>query len=579
VNVITKEPKRNTFMAEARNGYTGIGGHQGGGASADYQINVNGSMVTDDKRTGGYIYGMLRDRDPFDQNGDGFSEAVLIENSTLGFGIFHKPGIRSKLSLDAYRIKDFRRGGNQFNKLPHETDITEQVDHLVTGANLSYDLFTNDDYDKLSLYISAQTVDRDSYYGAMKDPGAYGLTSDITGIAGAQYIINLDNFIFSSSTSVVGIENTINALEDIKLGANGDNNTILSDQLVNTVGSFLQHDWKSSFFNLSLGLRYDYVMIKDFQDHEENHEDFTTGIIIPRIGTLIKFTPDTRLRLGYAKGYRAPQIFNEDLHIELVNAKRVRHFNSEDLSKEISHAFTTSFNTNFRLGKTANEFLIEGFYTYLRNPFADEFFPLNDEGDFAYQRVNAEDGAFVTGINIELNSHINDKTNFQAGFTIQKSRYESPQAWGEGEDAVSKNFMRTPDLYGYATLLMEFSDAFSSSVSLSYTGAMDVPHFGLMAEDFEGTDEYEAVVKAIENGDVIEGERLERSADFLILDFLLNYDFKLGKESKLRLFGGVKNAFNQTQASLDRGIYRDAGYIYGPSMPRTLNFGLKIGNF
>lgn len=46
----------------------------------------------------------------------------------------------------------------------------------------------------------------------------------------------------------------------------------------------------------------------------------------------------------------------------------------------------------------------------------------------------------------------------------------------------------------------------------------------------------------------------------------------------LELNVGVKNVLDQYQKDLDRGVERDAGYIYGPSLPRTYfaGFNLKI---
>ncbi|MDA3843661.1 MAG: hypothetical protein PF588_04725 [Candidatus Kapabacteria bacterium] len=33
----------------------------------------------------------------------------------------------------------------------------------------------------------------------------------------------------------------------------------------------------------------------------------------------------------------------------------------------------------------------------------------------------------------------------------------------------------------------------------------------------------------------------------------------------------------QLDNDFDKGLYRDAGYVYGPSRPRTLFFGIKAG--
>jgi len=44
------------------------------------------------------------------------------------------------------------------------------------------------------------------------------------------------------------------------------------------------------------------------------------------------------------------------------------------------------------------------------------------------------------------------------------------------------------------------------------------------------------------------------------------------------LSAGIKNILNSYQSDFDYGINRDPSYIYGPMAPRTLFFGIKIGN-
>ena len=119
---------------------------------------------------------------------------------------------------------------------------------------------------------------------------------------------------------------------------------------------------------------------------------------------------------------------------------------------------------------------------------------------------------------------------------------------------------------------------------------MYVPHYGLepiSEEEYEWIekddwdnipDGRQSEIEAILNGDVIEGERLEESERFLVFGVRLAYTQPISKAASLQFYGGVDNLFNQTQAHHDSGIYRDAGYIYGPCQPRTINFGLKFGN-
>jgi outer membrane receptor for ferrienterochelin and colicins len=214
VNIITKETLRNTFEVDGRLGIIGPGHAKSAGPASDAQLNINASVVSDDKKTGGYLYSMLRNRQSFDANNDGFSELVEIKNTTFGFNVYHKPGARSKISLDGYRIDEYRRGGNKLDYLPHEADIAEQLDHLITGGNLSYEQFMNDKYDKLTVYAAAQKVDRDSYYGAEQDPNAYGNTADLSSSLGVNYVLNSSKFLFPSSTTVLGIDNSNDYLHD-----------------------------------------------------------------------------------------------------------------------------------------------------------------------------------------------------------------------------------------------------------------------------------------------------------------------------------------------------------------------------
>lgn len=50
----------------------------------------------------------------------------------------------------------------------------------------------------------------------------------------------------------------------------------------------------------------------------------------------------------------------------------------------------------------------------------------------------------------------------------------------------------------------------------------------------------------------------------------------LYKHYTLELNGGVKNVLNQFQRDLDKGMNRDAAFIYGPALPRTWFLGLIL---
>ena len=588
VNIITQDPVTNGFTLDMRYGNIGAGNDHGTTPANDYIVSANGSMITEDRKAGMYIYGMSRKRDAFDENGDDFSEMVRMNNLTLGLSGFIKPSNKTKIMLDLYRMEEDRRGGNMLDYLPHEADIAESLEHTISGGNLSFDLFTNTKkLNKLTIYAAAQAVDRGSYYGAQQDPDAYGATNDFTSSIGGQYFWNTSK----GSSMILGIDNNNNKLEDIKLGAAGNPNEIIVDQFVNTLGTFAQYDLKLDPVKISLGLRYDNYLIRDLEDDKDHRqEDVTGNVLAPRATFLWDINPTLQFRASYAKGYRAPQIFDEDLHIEASASKRIIHVNSPDLTQETSHSISSSFTFINNFGRTMTEFMVEGFYTNLQNPFAYEYHDVEEDYTFIQERKNAEDGAFVSGVNMEFNAYFPRDISLAAGFTFQKSLYDTQQAWGEEEESISREFMRSPASYGYLNLDWHITKQFSATLTSTYTGSMYVPHFGLEAIS---DDEWELInngqigeieeerqneINAIINGDVIEGERLEKSEQFLIFGVRLAYDFHLTSDTKLQLYGGVQNIFNQSQKYHDSGVYRDAGYIYGPCRPRTFNLGVKIGN-
>mgnify|MGYP006392057899 CR=1 FL=1 len=73
-------------------------------------------------------------------------------------------------------------------------------------------------------------------------------------------------------------------------------------------------------------------------------------------------------------------------------------------------------------------------------------------------------------------------------------------------------------------------------------------------------------------------DELVHTPDFFDFNTKLNYTFVLNEHLKLQVNGGVQNIFNAFQKDLDKGTYRDSGYFYGPTQPRTYFIGIKLFN-
>ncbi|MCL3780126.1 TonB-dependent receptor [Prolixibacteraceae bacterium JC049] len=558
INLITKDPIKNSYKVDVNTSLVGVGVDGAGDAAADNNISVNASIVSDDFRSGLSVFGFKRSKDAFDANDDSFSEISEMENTTIGLRSYYKTGNRSKLTVDYFNINEERRGGDKFDYPVHEAGIAEAVDHKINTGAIAWDAFTGD-HNKFSVYLSGQHIDRGTYYGAEQDLSAYGNTKDFAYSTGIQYVHDFEKVKFAHMHLTLGVENNGENLKDKKLGyydketKKNEPNTIVADQKSNIFGFYAQHEMKFEKTTVSVGFRLDNYDIKDDAPDHASEGGNSGTVFSPRVTLLQNIAPWIQARASYSKGYRAPQIFDEDLHIETSQARKVIHKNDPDLKQEDSHSWSTSLDFTPKIGNVQTQFLIEGFYTKLNNPFYTDYGDGADENGLVTAVRRNVTGAHVSGINLEFNAAPSRKFQVNAGFTIQESRYE------EAQDFDEKSFLRTPDNYGFFSLTWSPTWQLSLSASGTYTGKMLVPYYG----------------NTISNPD--DGV-LRKSDSFFETGLKASYDIELSRGVIMQLNGGVKNLFNSYQDDFDRGGSRDPGYIYGPNQPRTIFFGISFRN-
>ncbi len=557
INIILKDPTTNSYEGGATYALTGLGMDNSGTPAADFSLNLNTSVVSDDHKSGLSLYGYTRKRELFDANGDSFSELAPLDNITFGTRVFHRFSSKDRLSFDFFAIQEERNGGNMQDYPLHERDIAEALTHRMKVAGLTYERYFRD-YDMLSLYVSGQFLNRDSYYGAAQSLSDYGNTRDRSYNMGLQY-----KAVFDGSSLVWGVENTSGFLLDQKLGfPDLDNatvvdnvitdiphtaNTLVSDQSSVTTGTFAQYELRLSRFKAALGARFDHYRISDLALDSEAAKN--GKVFSPRISLMYELLENLQARVSYSQGYRAPQIFDEDLHIETSGSRQVLHRNDPDLKQETSHSLMASLDFNRQIGSVYTGLLMEAFYTRLVDAFANEIGQADEEGTVIYTRVNSQGGATVQGINLEFKLRPVRDFFMTSGLTLQNSEFDETQVFGE------THFFRAPNTYGFLALDWDFSRRFCLSGTGNYTGSMLVPYFGT------------------EN----QGGELRSSDNFFDLGLKLRYTIKLNGAS-MELSGGIKNILNSYQEDFDLGIDRDPAYVYGPTAPRTIYVGIRFGN-
>lgn len=542
VNVITKIPKQNNYSV----GYT----YESIDGNADQSlINGNATVVSKDYNAGANFFVSNRNRSAYDANGDNFSEMPQLKDNSFGVNAFYLPTENSKLELSLSSLHEYRYGGEMVEKPAYLAQQSEERTHDVLMGSLDYQINFNEDKSSLIFYYGGQKTDRDHYTGIIPENEAekqeffanppYGTSEVLTHQGGAQYNHKFDKFLGGKTVLTGGAEYVYDDVFD-EIEAY----EYLTDQTTKTLGAFVQNDWDvTEAINFLAGFRLD------------KHNLVDDVIFSPRASLLYKLKETTQFRLGWGSGFRAPQAFDTDLHIAFAGGGVSRISLAENLMEERSNSFTASINYDKATEHFIAGFTLEGFHTHLKDAFY--LFPLGqDEFGERFEKRNGT-GATVKGLTLEARANFDYLVELEAGFTYQSSKFKDAVENIDGLPA-KREFLRTPNDYGYATLTYTPTKKFNVSANIVYTGKMDIAHYA-----GEGTGQ--------------EIDEYYKTPSFTELSLRAAYTLDIPKVStSLELFAGMKNITNSYQNDFDIGKNRDSDYIYGPRVPRTVFAGLKI---
>ena len=560
INIITKEPVNNSWEISSNFGMIDA-------TTLDRNVNLNTSIMSEDLRSGITAYGIFRDRDTYDANDDGFSEITKLINNSLGVKAFLRPNDYTRIGIDFTSIREYRRGGDRIEIPPQFSDITEELDHNTVFTGIDYELFDDARKNSGTAYITLQHTDRDSYYGGLGGSrtkidsiaanNAFGKTKDIALVAGTKYSHN-----FKRDVLTIGLEYQLNNTDDVLPGFNR-----LIDQKVHKIGLYSQYEWKpTNKFTALVGARFDHVNVDGFYALQgiSRVSNVSETVINPRLTFLYNINEELLFRGGYARGFRAPQAFNEDLHVSMVSGEQRFVILSDNLESEFSNAFTVSFNYTKDFDKTQTNFLIEGFYTSLKNPFTIVSTGASLPNGSILEESRNGSGAYVAGTNFELSVSPSSDFLFQAGATLQRSIFKEEQVLFEADgnifgerEVILDEFVRAPNVYGFLNANWIASEALRFDLTGNYTGTMITP-------------------KVINDSGFIE---LIDTESFLDMTIKITYNFTLIENFHIEMNVGIQNLLDSYQKNFDSGPLRDSDFIYGPNRPRTFFFGLKFGDF
>ncbi len=547
VNIITKLPQRNSYEVTSNN--TIIGSD-----ALDYNVNATLMALSQKRNAGMAMYAFHRNRDAYDANGDNFSELPEISNNSFGINSFFQLDEDQKIEANFSATNEYRYGGEQIDGPAYLAKQSEERTHdiIMGGIDYSYNRSMNTSF---VVYTAGQYTKRKHYTGIVPDGGdklqdfnnapPYGHSKNYTYQFGTQLNYAVNNFVGAGTNIFTfGVEFVSDDVYD-QIEAYD----YLIDQTTNNFGAFVQSDWSiTQKTTLLAGIRAD------------KHNFVDDLILNPRVSLLLKPNLNTQLRLSWSTGFRAPQAFDADMHIAFAGGGIQTVKLAEELEAERSQSVSASLNWDKPSEKHIYGFTLEGFYTQLKDAFILEETGTDESGNSLMEKRNGGN-SYVYGATFEARANLNRKLQIEAGFTLQKSQYEEEVIWSE-ELTGSKDYLRTPDAYGYYTLSWTPTQRFSTSLSGVYTGTMLVPHYGLAGD--AGT---------------INEDLLFESPAFMETNFKMGYTVELKRiDSSIEFFGGVSNLFDEYQDDFDSGKNRDSGYIYGPAKPRSVFFGVKLFN-
>ena len=478
--------------------------------SFDNTTHAYASAVTKNRNAGLYLFAQDRHRSPYDRNDDGYSDIPKLRNLSVGVNAFVRPTRLSKLSFRYNIVSDEHRGGNNLSLQPHESNISEGASHLVHSGHLNYHLDFG--HQHVEAYAALQHIRRDSYYGGIGEGTpeeredalkAYGYTHNLTLATGALWRYRFDKLWFMPASLTVGAEYNFDHLTD---SIPGYAQYLHQDVHIGSV--YAQNEWRNEHWS--------------------------------------------------ATGFRAPQTYDEDLHVSLAGGERIVSTLAPDLKEERSHSVSLSADFCLYKGNVDVDITGEGFFTYLKDIFAERRYE-DAIGNEVSERYNAGRG-YVAGVHGAVKVSWSRWISGQIGATWQLSRYSEPVVWSE-EAAPEIRMLKAPDVYGFLMLESNPWRHLTLNVTGNLTGPMLVPH-------------------------ELDEPVLVKTPTFFVLNAQVSYDFhfKIQRKSEvrtpdevvLRLTGGVQNITNAYQRDLDYGVFRDSGYIYGPKQPRSVYLGFNV---
>ncbi|MDX2178401.1 MAG: TonB-dependent receptor [Bryobacteraceae bacterium] len=521
INLVRREPQAKTFQVDTQAGWNRGRPEQTLGAVAQIENLFAGW-------SGDFYYRGFR-RTHADVDRDGFSELTRRSSQAGGGTLFRRffDG-KARLTVGGSTLDEFRRGGSQLDLLPENTFVTEQLLSGRSSGFVRWNHSVNPNF-YYNLSSSLSYLGRGSYYGADFDPNAYGNTRNPLSVSDASVGFQKGRHAVST-----GFQYWFEHITDTYPGYGRD-----IRQSFKNSGVYLQDEWR---------INPRVVLLGGFRVDKSNL--LNNAIVSPRGNLRVGLTKSLNLRLGVSTGFRAPQVFDEDLHIASVGGEVQLIRRSADLRHESSRSYTAALDYTSQVRGRPFTAGASFFWTRLNDAFQLRETDRFDGENRIFERVNGP-GSRFRGIEGNLSFAPTERVNLRGGWTFQQARYDEPEpVFG------SLRYFRTPNSYGFFGADLDLPGGIEFIHTFDFTGPMRVQHFaGFIDED-----------------------RVETSPWFHVWNAVVSKTMPLGssEKAKLRVYVRANNLLDSYQSDFDQGPLRDSKYVYGPIMPRGVVTGVTL---
>ena len=270
-----------------------------------------------------------------------------------------------------------------------------------------------------------------------------------------------------------------------------------------------------------------------------------SAIISPRVGLWASPGPSLVLRANYSTGYRAPEVFSEDVHVDTLGADPIRIRNAANLRAEKADSFALGF--DWRPAWNDGAFTLDG-QAYLTN-LSDTYFlgAIEQDGATLFRTRTNAGGSRVAGAELSLTYRLAPHLRLVASGVYLDARYDAPQTvFEDGERMLTtRRYLKSPNWSGVGQLVWDATPNLDLFAGLRYVGRMDVLNNRLGA--------------------------IRRVDDVLVTDLTATRHIPVGDDGReVDLTFGIKNVADVRQRDLEVGAGRDSDYVYGPRLPRTV---------